>query len=81
MQLQYVNSIYREGHNRMKQDACLVLQAIYNILLREGGIDRSTALERGWDRTIEHYNRLKSAQQRKEPILDHTQNLLNRLQE
>jgi hypothetical protein len=53
VQLQYVNSIYREGHDRMKQDACLVLQAIYNILLREGGLDQSTALERGWDRTID----------------------------
>ncbi|WP_435130317.1 hypothetical protein [Halobaculum sp. D14] len=81
VQLQYVNSIYREGHGRMKQDACLVLQAIYNILLREGGLTRSTALNRGWDRTIEHYNRLKSAQQRKESILDHTRDLLNRLQD
>lgn len=81
VQLQYVNSIYREGHERMRQDACLVLQAIYNLLLREGGHDRRTALERGWQNTTDHYTRLKSAEARKDAILDETGSLLNRLQD
>jgi hypothetical protein len=80
VQLQYVNSIYREGHDKTKQIACLVLQEIYNLLLREGGHDRSTALDIGWQETLNHYTRLKSAQQRKSGILDETRGLLDRLQ-
>lgn len=81
VQLQYVNSIYREGHERMAEDACFVIQAIYNILLREGGLDRSTALELGWDRAIDRYNRIKNAQQREDPILKEAGKFLNRLQD
>lgn len=81
VQLMYVNSIYREGHGPMKQDACLVLQEVYNLLLRHGGLRREEALRRGWGATTDQYTRLKSAEARKEPILDEADSLLRRLQE
>lgn len=80
IQLQYVNSIYREDHERTMSDACLVLQEIYNILLREGGHTRSKIMDKGWEEAIDQYRRLKSAEERKPSILDATGSLLSRLQ-
>lgn len=81
VQLQYVNSIYREGHGPTTADACFVLQEIYNILLREGGHTRQQIIDKGWEKTTDQYRRLKSAEQRKPAILDATRSLLNRLRD
>jgi hypothetical protein len=81
IQLQYVNSIYREDHAPMTSDACFVLQEIYNILLREGGHTRQRIIDKGWDKATDRYRRLKSVEQRKPAILDETQSLLNRLRD
>ena len=81
VQLQYVNSIYREGHEPMKADACFILQEIYNILLREGGHTRQDIIDKGWEKATDRYRRLKSAEQRKPAILDETRSLLNRLRD
>lgn len=80
IQLQYVNSIYREGHERTRSDACFVLQEIYNILLREGGHTRSEIKNKGWEEATKRYRLLKSAEERKPSILDETGLLLTRLQ-
>jgi len=81
VQLQYVNSIYREGHERTTADACFVLQEIYNILLREGGYKRKEIIDKGWEEATNRYRRLKSVDQRKTSILDETNSLLNRLRD
>lgn len=79
IQLQYVNSFYRQFTESTKRTACLVLQAIYNDLLREGGWDLQIALEGGWEDTIEKYPRIKSANARKDVILEETQDLIHQL--
>lgn len=79
VQLQYVNSIYREDHERAAADACLVIQEIYNILLREGGHDRQDAISEGWDKATDRYRRLKSAEERKPSILDEARSFINQL--
>lgn len=77
VQLQYINSIYRRGHERTRQDACLVLQEMYHILLRAGGKKRDVLLEEGWEQATERYSSLKAEQQRKPAILDEARDLLN----
>jgi len=79
VQLQYVNSIYREGNNPTTADACFVLQEIYNTLLREGGHTRTQIIDKGWDKATDRYRRLKSIEERKPAILDATGRLINRL--
>lgn len=81
VQLQYVNSLYRQFSEPAKRTACLVLQTIYNQLLREGGWDRDFALQEGWDKTTRRYPRIKSAGQRKESILEETRTLISRLRD
>jgi hypothetical protein len=80
-QLQYVNSIYREGHEAMRADACFVLQEMYNILLRDGGHTRQNIIDKGWEKATDRYRRLKSVEQRKPAILDEVGILLNRLRD
>ncbi|WP_310930535.1 hypothetical protein [Halogeometricum luteum] len=79
IQLQYVNSYYRQATDRTQREASLVLQNIYNHLLREGGKRRSTAIDAGWDRMIDQYRRIKSAQKRREMILDKTREYITEL--
>lgn len=81
VQLQYINSIWRRGHERTRQDACLVLQEMYHILLREGGKKRETLLEEGWESAVNCYSRLKAEQQRKPAILDSAGDLLNMIRD
>lgn len=81
VQLQYVNSFYRRVSGRTRREACLVLQTIYNQLLREGGWDEQIALDEGWTEMREQYRRIKSPEQRKDMILEETRNLLNTLRE
>lgn len=81
VQLQYVNSIYREDHPPIRKDAALVVQAIYNRLLREGGVDKQDAIDDGWTAVTQHYRRLKTAQQRQPAILDEARSFLGRLKE
>lgn len=79
VQLQYVNSIYREKNDSARGDACFVLQELYNTLLREGGHTRADVLDKAWNKATDRYRRLKSAEQRKPAILDRTGSLVNRL--
>lgn len=81
VQLQYVNSIYREGHEPTTADACFVLQEMYNILLREGGHTRQEIIDKGWENATDRYRRIKSANQRKPPILEKASSLPNRLRD
>jgi hypothetical protein len=81
IQLQYVNSIYREGHDPTTSDACFVLQEIYNILLREGGHTRQEIIDKGWEKATTRYRRIKSADERKPAILDKARSLVNRLRD
>lgn len=79
VQLQYVNSFYRRSTDPTRSDACYVLQSVYNVLLREGGLDRRTALDEGWEDAKTRYRRINSGEERREMILDETGTLLNRL--
>lgn len=81
VQLQYINSIYREGHERTRADACFVLQEAYNILLREGGMGRADLLDTAWEQAMTRYSRLKAAEQRREAILESARSLLNRVRD
>lgn len=83
VQLQYVNSFYRRHTDQTTLDGCYVLQTIYNQLLREGGKDRQTALQEGWEGAKTRYRRIKNAgdQHQKQLILEKTKNLLQQLQE
>lgn len=47
VQLQYVNSIYREGDEPMTADSWLMIQVICNILLRKGGRAHQHVIDRG----------------------------------
>lgn len=66
VQLQYVNSFYRRASSRTRREACLVIQAIYNQLLRGGGWDEQVALDEGWSEMRDQYRHIKSLEQRKE---------------
>lgn len=79
VQLQYVNSLYRRDPPPHSGPACLVLQSLYNILLREGGKTRQEALEHGWDDMRDRYPRLKSIDHRKSEILGSTGELVTDL--
>lgn len=79
LQLQYVNSFYRRVNGRTEREASLVLQNIYNLLLRGGGKDRSILLDEGWGNMIAQYRRVKSAKDRKDSILDQTGTYLTQL--
>lgn len=81
VQLQYVNSIYREDHEPTTADACFVLQEMYHILLREGGHERQEIINKAWESATHRYRRIKSANQRKPSILDKTNSLVNRLRD
>lgn len=81
IQLFYVNSFYRSASERTEWEASLVLQAIYNLLLRIGGMTRQVALDMGWDEFIDSYGNVKSAKQRKGMILDQTRDYIGQLLE
>jgi hypothetical protein len=81
IQLLYVNSIYRRSDDQLRRDACYVLQAIYNLLLRHGGLDRTTALNEGWDEAKKQYRRIRNAGSHRQMILDETRTLLGNLRE
>lgn len=79
VQLFYVNTFYRSATDRTERDASLVLQAVYNLLLREGGKSRQRALDEGWDGFIDSYKQTKSATQRKGMIIDQTRENISQL--
>lgn len=79
IQLFYVNTFYRNATERTEREASLVLQAIYNLLLREGGKSRQRALDEGWDEFIDSYRQTKSVVQRKEMIIDQTGKYISQL--
>lgn len=79
VQLFYVNTFYRSASERTEREASLVLQAIYNQLLREGGMSRQTALDIGWDNFIDSYRQKKSAVGREEMIRDQTRRYITKL--
>lgn len=85
VQLQYVNSIYRRTSDPNRQDACYVLQTIYNQLLRDGGRERDVAIRNGWQGAQEQYRRIAALEQRddsqKEIVLDETGDLLTKLRD
>jgi len=70
VQLFYVNTFYRSAAGRTEREASLVLQAIYNLLLREGGKPRQVALDEGWDEFTDSYRQVKSVEGRKSMIMD-----------
>jgi hypothetical protein len=77
--LLYVNTFYRRAGGPTEREASLVLQRAYNILLREGGHDVETLLSKGWDSAMDQYRNIKSAEQRKDMILDKTREYLTTL--
>lgn len=79
VQLLYVNSFYRSSSERVEWEGGLVLQEIYNMLLREGGMNRQTAVNLGWDAFTDSYRNVKSAQRRESMIRDKTQDYITRL--
>lgn len=81
LQLQYVNSLYRQFDDSTMRVASLVVQTAYHELLREGGWDMQIALDDGWDRMRRRYPRVKSPVQRKDVILDEARAMLNGLRE
>jgi hypothetical protein len=81
VQLFYVNSFYRSASERTEWEASLVLQEIYNLLLRIGGMTRQVALDMGWDEFMGSYGNVKSANQRQEMILDQTRDYIQKLLE
>ena len=70
VQLFYVNTFYRSATGRTEREASLVLQAIYNLLLREGGKPRQVALDEGWDEFTDSYRQVKSVRGRKNMIME-----------
>jgi len=81
VQLFYVNSFYRSASERTEWEASLVLQEIYNLLLRIGGMTRPVALDMGWDEFTDSYGNVKSANQRQGMILDQTRDYIQQLLE
>lgn len=85
VQLLYVNSIYRHSDSPLRRDACLVVQRIYNQLLREGSRNLSDAIQRGWIGAMGKYGRIRQIESeggdRKDAVLDETRGLLNKLRE
>lgn len=70
VQLHYVNTLYRRTNDRTKSNAGWVSQEIYNILLREGGIKKQRAINRGWDEFEEDYRDETDLTQFKDEILE-----------
>ncbi|WP_336330947.1 hypothetical protein [Haloarcula sp. CGMCC 1.2071] len=70
--LHYVNTFYRSASDRTHRDASLLLQQIYNLLLREDGMTRQEVLDMGWEELIQGYRNIKSLQQRESDIRDQT---------
>ena len=81
VQLFYVNSFYRSASERTEWEASLVLQQIYNLLLRVGGMTRQVALDMGWDEFTDSHGNVKSANQRRGMILDQTRDYIQQLLE
>lgn len=77
VQLHYVNMFYRSTSDRTKRDASLVLQEIYNLILREQGMDRNKAVNKGWENFLESYRHVKSAKQRRDEIVEKTEDFIN----
>jgi hypothetical protein len=88
VKLLYVNSIYRRSTDPVKNDACYVLQTIYNQLLREGGKTRDEAIRQGWDGAQKGQNQYKRIAvlenrdgERKKMVLDKVNDLLTKLKD
>lgn len=80
VQLHYVNYFYRRFSDSTRKDACFVLQELYNQLLRQGGKERSTALDDAWLKASQKYRRLRGIDHRQqEMILDQAIDLIDRL--
>jgi len=79
VQLHYVNSFYRSTDDRIKREASFMLQEIYNLLLREGGMDRDTVLDRGWEEFSKNYRQIQKAEARKGIIREQVSDYLTRL--
>lgn len=78
--LVYVNTFYRRSSDRIDREAALVLQEVYNLLLRSSeGADYQDILEEAWEDFMERYPRLKEATGRKDAILDRTGAYIQRL--
>lgn len=84
VQLLYVNSIYRHSGDPARRDACLVVQRIYNQLLRDSSRERQTAIQRGWQGAKGRYDRIRQIESegggRKELVLNQVRDLLRKLQ-
>lgn len=79
VQLLYVNSIYRRAQEPIRRDACFVIQSIYNLLLRGGGLTRGDALSKGWDEAATRYRRIRKPDYPKDAIMEETETLLEKL--
>jgi len=81
VQLHYVNMFYRKASETVERNAAGVLQQIYNILLREGGMTRQTAIDMGWDTYEENYTYVKSLKEQEEMVREQTHTYITQLRE
>jgi len=72
---------YRKASETVERNAAGVLQQIYNILLREGGMTRQTAIDMGWDTYEENYTYVKSLKEQEEMVREQTHTYITQLRE
>lgn len=70
VQLHYVNSFYRRTSDTTESNASMVLQEIYNLILREGGVDKQRAMDRGWKKFESNYRNKSELVQFEDEIME-----------
>lgn len=70
VQLHYVNTFYRRTSDTTESNASMVLQEIYNLILREGGIDKQRAMDKGWEKFESNYRNKADLVQFEDEIME-----------
>jgi len=81
LQLQYVNTYYRQAADVIGKEAGWVLQFGFHSLLRQsGGFSRSKLVEEGWDQFSEEYRNIEKAKAREGAIRERTRDYISELE-
>lgn len=79
LQLHYVNTFYRRTNDTTESNASMVLQEIYNLLLRKGGVNKQRAMDEGWDRFEADYRNKADLVQFEDEIMEKVNEYINEL--